>query len=477
MKNQPRKRKPWMSKSNSNLRRIVPILVILSGMILSACNGAATPELLASPNIPAVETVPNPTLTPLSPTILSPAETLVPAGTATLIPTDTAVPFTEDTPEQQFDRPVPPMDQVPTPVAGEPALAASTAVKVRSGPGIEYPSYGYLILGQTAQVVGKSSDGSWLAIKLPFVPLRRGWVSQEFVELTDADKLSVIEPPPIPPPVGFPEPPLDEPYIKFLSTVYIHSGPGEQYPALGIAPEGKRVRVVGREEGDQWWAIYVNSKDVPSHVAWVSAAYAEDHNTRQLSVVKAPSEPLSIDLPVPAESAPLGIAMAAVKLRSGPGAEYPVLAVAPSEATLEITGASQNGEWWQVKVPDSISPDGLAWVQMRFIQAEGAQSVPIGAAPALPLMIKAITPQPANPQVLSQDPVLVRAGPGNDWPVIGLLPAGTSMLVLGISPDSQWYVVKLPVQVTPTGQGWVRAMDVSADKIGNVPVIPPPPKP
>jgi uncharacterized protein YraI len=230
-------------------------------------------------------------------------------------------------------------------------------------------------------------------------------------------------------------------------------------------------------EGDQWWAIYVNSKDVPSHVAWVSAAYAANKNTRLLPVLKAPPKPQLVDMPVPSQDAPQGTAMVVIKLRSGPGAEYPVLAFAPADAVLEITGTSQNGEWWQVKIPESISADGLAWVQMRFIQAQGAQSVPVAPAPALPAEIKATAPQPSDPQILSQDPVLVRSGPGNDWPVIGLLPAGTSMLVTGISPDSQWYVVKLPIQVTPTRQGWVMAVHVSADRVGNVPVIQPPPKP
>jgi hypothetical protein len=49
--------------------------------------------------------------------------------------------------------------------------------------------------------------------------------------------------------------------------------------------------------------------------------------------------------------------------------------------------------------------------------------------------------------------------------------------VVGISEDGLWWVVKIPVDLSPEGQGWVSADFVEVIGGEDAPVIPNPPAP
>ncbi len=85
------------------------------------------------------------------------------------------------------------------------------------------------------------------------------------------------------------------------------------------------------------------------------------------------------------------------------------------------------------------------------------------------------TAAPGVPTVTADANVNIRSGPGTEYAVIGILAQGTSAEVIGISPDSTWWVIRYPAG--PNGQGWVAAQFVTAENTENVPVIPPPPVP
>jgi hypothetical protein len=84
---------------------------------------------------------------------------------------------------------------------------------------------------------------------------------------------------------------------------------------------------------------------------------------------------------------------------------------------------------------------------------------------------------PSGPTVTALQPINLRSGPSTDYPSYGIAPVGSMAEVIGISADGGWWVVKLPLTVTTSGQGWVSADYVSADNIGEPPVVEPPPLP
>jgi SH3 domain-containing protein len=88
----------------------------------------------------------------------------------------------------------------PPPTACSPTATANLNANVRSGPGTLYNQVGALLLGQSATVAGKSSDGTWWYIVFPAGPGGYGWISGSVVTATCIPASLVVVPaPPLPP--------------------------------------------------------------------------------------------------------------------------------------------------------------------------------------------------------------------------------------------------------------------------------------
>jgi uncharacterized protein YraI len=347
-----------------------------------------------------------------------------------------------------------PVAILPTPEANTPSALANTAVNVRSGPGENYTIYGVLQPGLQAQVVGKSEDGMWGALNMPISPTGRGWVSGDYVTASNADGVPVMAAPPVPPTVEPVPPGPDDPQATALQPVYVRQGPGEAYPAYGTAQPGQTALVIGRSEDGAYWVVRVNPQIIPAGFAWVQASLVQAKNVENAPVIAAPPVPASVPLPPPTTTgAPMATATTAVNLRSGPSTDYPVLGVAQTGQSGEITGISQDGGWWQVRVPTSVSADGLAWVSGAYVVADNTANVPVVAAPPPPPPVEAPPPPsaPTGAWVITVEPLNVRAGPGNEYPSYGKIPAGVPLQVTGQS--GEWLSVVVPA--LPGGIGWI----------------------
>ena len=85
-----------------------------------------------------------------------------------------------------------------TPQAGEPSVTATVDTPVRSGPGDVYPAVGSLLAGQTVEVVGKSADLQWWAIRFMAAPGHVGWVRADQVTAENTDAVPIMSAPPLP---------------------------------------------------------------------------------------------------------------------------------------------------------------------------------------------------------------------------------------------------------------------------------------
>ena len=81
--------------------------------------------------------------------------------------------------------------------------------------------------------------------------------------------------------------------------------------------------------------------------------------------------------PQPPTDAPFVVANAYVNVRSGPGTEYPAYGVAPAGSSAEAIGVSPDGEWWMIKLPTSVSPDGTGWVSADYVTAYNTDQLPV----------------------------------------------------------------------------------------------------
>ncbi|MGB3716673.1 MAG: META domain-containing protein [Candidatus Promineifilaceae bacterium] len=108
----------------------------------------------------------------------------------------------------------------------------------------------------------------------------------------------------------------------------------------------------------------------------------------------SPADEEEIELPpaVAGEATGTVIAPDGVFLRTGPGTEYPYIGAAPFEASGEIVGVSEDGQWWAFIAPNlPDAPDDRVWASATFIEANNAENVPVVPAPPLSASLTGVT--------------------------------------------------------------------------------------
>ena len=133
------------------------------------------PDITEQP-IAAVSTTALRVASPI-PLELAAEETAVPTGTATQKPTNTPPPLSTST-------------KAPTATIVPQVRMVSSSVNIRSGPGTNYNTLTTAVAGDTAQIVGRNQDGSWLNIRLD--DGSRGWIASSVVDFIGFDLVNSI---------------------------------------------------------------------------------------------------------------------------------------------------------------------------------------------------------------------------------------------------------------------------------------------
>jgi heat shock protein HslJ len=181
-------------------------------------------------------------------------------------------------------------------------------------------------------------------------------------------------------------------------------------------------------------------------------------------------------VPGAGEDVPTAVAIEPINVRSGPGSQYPTYGVVSIGTSGEVIGISEDNEWWVVKVSIEYAPDGRGWVKGEFVEVTNAENVPVIPTPPLG-DIEFPPPESSAPTATVLQPVNVRSGPSTDYLIYGIAPAGATAELVGVSEDGLWWVVKISVDLSPEGQGWVSADFVEVTGGEDAPVIPAPPLP
>ena len=165
-----------------------------------------------------------------------------------------------------------------------------------------------------------------------------------------------------------------------------------------------------------------------------------------------------------------------LNVRSGPGTNYPVLFTAPPNTSGEAVGINADGGWYAVKVPTSVSGDGIGWVSADYVTTQNVDGLPVVQAPPPPPTVQPPPPPSGSVTGVTTEPVNVRSGPSSQYPSYGAIPKGTTVAVTGASQDGEWYMIAVPTNISPDGTGWISGRYVTLSE-GNVPVQPAPPQP
>jgi len=329
------------------------------------------------------------------------AMTVVAQVTAAAPPPATVVPPPGPTPDPSI-----PASVIPEPGPGQPSVTANYNTLIYGGPGTNYVVYGAFLGGKQAVVVGKSADGLWWAIDVPVAASKVGWVSASWVTVQGAENVAVLPTPPVPPSTVLVPPGPDDPQATTIANTYVRTGPGDDYPAYGIADTGAKARVIGKSVNGQWLTVRLDPQVVGAGYGWVALPYVQAQNIENVQVVNESAPPVIESPPAPGPGVPSATALEYVNVRTGPGMNYSVLFAAPPGASGVVTGRSADNEWWQVQISTRYVASGFGWVSRYYVTAANTAGVPVVAAPPLP-------PFPEQPPA-SSTCALVAQNPADD---------------------------------------------------------------
>ena len=88
-----------------------------------------------------------------------------------------------------------------------------------------------------------------------------------------------------------PEPAPKTPTGRVIGTqvLNVRSGPGTNFPVVGMARYGDEGEIVGRSENGDWWAV--SAPSLPGGLGWVSADFVLATNAENVPVIAAPTPP------------------------------------------------------------------------------------------------------------------------------------------------------------------------------------------
>jgi uncharacterized protein YraI len=156
-------------------------------------------------------------------------------------------------------------------------------------------------------------------------------------------------------------------------------------------------------------------------------------------VVVVPTFPQSFGLDTPHVIVNTGF----LNIRSGPGAQYTVLATVPGGTELPVLGIMKDRVWFLVQ-----GVFGRGWVNSEFTLFRGSID-------AVPVIHEATGIVSTPVAVVAASAVALYAAPGTNFGVIGNLAGPIEVPIVARTIDSQWLQLN-----TPLGFGWVLASQV-----------------
>ena len=108
--------------------------------------------------------------------------------------------------------PTPTPEPTATPTPADPTVTILQNMNVRGGPGTNYPVIGPGPAGESAKIIGRNADSSWVQIQYPIAADGIGWVYAPLVQIDgNLETVAVAQAPPPPAPVVVAEaPPAEE---------------------------------------------------------------------------------------------------------------------------------------------------------------------------------------------------------------------------------------------------------------------------
>jgi uncharacterized protein YraI len=221
-------------------------------------------------------------------------------------------------------------------------------------------------------------------------------------------------------PLSSPAPPTIAPVDGVTSTqVNVRAEPSTASVVLGVIPAETRIEIIGQDPGGHWWQINYPHPQAVEGKGWVTAQYITTVTTPQVPVIGGVEEN--------AGAGAVAIAQQQLNVRSGPGTGFNSLGTLNPQDVVGLTGKDSNGAWLQIDFP--AGPEGKGWVSAAFVQAQGAENLPIVAESGQIVGTGTPTAVPPTPTLTVVPAWEDQDSPNNPVASVLFEPAGTHMLI------------------------------------------------
>lgn len=145
----------------------------------------------------------------------------------------------------------------------------------------------------------------------------------------------------------------------------VRAEPSTAGEVLGIIPANTRVEIIGKDPGEGWWQI--NYPQAPDGKGWVTGQYVTTRTTPEVPTIGGGE--------TSPDSGNVAVVQQQINVRSGPGTGFNSLGTLSQWDVVQLTGKDPNGTWLQIDF--ATGPDGKGWINAAFVQAQGAEHLPI----------------------------------------------------------------------------------------------------
>jgi uncharacterized protein YraI len=127
-----------------------------------------------------------------------------------------------------------------------------------------------------------------------------------------------------------------------------------------------------------------------------------------------------------------------INLRSGPATRFAVVGVFDLGTTALALGIDETGEWTEVRLSSGIQ----GWVRSQLVRVRSG--APLATATPSPTSDRpTATPTVILAQIISNQRVNIRSGPGTGFQRLGSLPPFTQVEVISRSDNQEWTNVRI----------------------------------
>ncbi len=102
-----------------------------------------------------------------------------------------------------------------------------------------------------------------------------------------------------------------------------------------------------------------------------------------------------------------------------------------TNVTGRVLGVSEDNQWWVVRLDPSVVGAGYGWVMAQYTYAQNVEGIQTIKSPPSPTLELPPPPPAGVPAAMATDAVNIRSGPGTNYAVLVVAPAGASGEVSG----------------------------------------------